>query len=84
MHVMTSCINIRMFYAHDALEDPTALPQRPHSVVKQAVHTPSRGVVIVHVQNDRRRMAFKAMAQRSHSAHTVRTSANALDVVETL
>jgi len=47
--------------AHDALEDPTALPQR---AVKHAVQTPSRGVCFKHAQNKRRRMAFYAIAQR--------------------
>jgi len=37
--------------AHGTLEGPTALPQC-------AVQTPSRGVVFVHVQNNRHRMRF--------------------------
>jgi len=34
------------------------------------MQTPSSGVVFVHVQNNRRRMKFYAMAQCAHSAHT--------------
>jgi len=34
------------------------------------VETPSRGVCFKHAQNKRRRMAFKAIAQRFHSVST--------------
>ena len=79
-------LTTRTHRAHNALEDPQYPPQR-------AMQTPSPGVVFVHVQNDRRRMAFYAMAQCAHSAYTEllaiawrapRRSAIVLDAVETL
>ena len=53
--------------AHGSLEDPTAFPQR---ATQLAVQTPGHGVVFVHIQCYRRRMAFYAIAQRAHSAYT--------------
>ena len=42
--------------AHDVLEDPTALPQRPHSALSNTLC--KRQVCFEHVQNERRRMAL--------------------------
>jgi len=56
--------------AHGVLEDRTALP-------RHVVQTPSHGVVLVYVQNDRRHMPFLAITQRAHSVDrdcTARTS----------
>ena len=53
--------------AHGALEDPTALPQRPHSELSNTLCT---RVCFEHVQNKRRRMAFYAIARRLHIVFT--------------